>query len=264
VWNKQGKRGDEPLEVSIPVDGGSSPPLAAALCKRALDLVGAALLLALLAPLFAALALLIELESAGPVLYRCRRVGRGGRSFEMLKFRKMREDAGGPPLTSARDERFTRVGAFLARTKLDELPQLWNVLWGEMSLVGPRPEEPAFVAERAAAFAPVLAVKPGMTGLCQLAFARESAVLDREQPERRVARYLEHILPQKLALDALYAHRQSLRLDLRILRWTIVCVLVRREVAVNRETGELSLRRRPLGEELVAGEELLASEQARA
>lgn len=248
--------GDEPLEVTRPLDGPSRPTFAAALAKRVLDLAGAALLLAALALLFLACALLIKRESTGPVFYRCRRVGRHGREFEMLKFRKMWADAAGPPLTSAADERFTRVGAWLARTKLDELPQLWHVLRGEMSLVGPRPEEPEFVAASAAAFAPVLAVKPGMTGFCQLAFASESAVLDRGDPERRVERYLEHILPQKLALDTLYARRQSLLLDLRILLWTLVCVLFRREVAVHRGTGELSLRRRPLmGEELAPGEE---------
>jgi lipopolysaccharide/colanic/teichoic acid biosynthesis glycosyltransferase len=239
----------------MPLDGPSRPTLTGAFAKRLLDLVGAALLLAALAVVFLACALVIKLESAGPVLYRCRRVGRHGREFEMLKFRKMRADAAGPPLTSATDERFTRVGAWLARTKLDELPQLWNVLRGEMSLVGPRPEGPEFVAAKAAAFAPILTVKPGMTGYCQLAFAGESAVLDRDEPERRVERYLEQILPQKLAMDALYARRQNLLLDLRILVWTVACVLLRREVAVHRETGGLSLRRRPRGsEELAIGE----------
>jgi lipopolysaccharide/colanic/teichoic acid biosynthesis glycosyltransferase len=240
----------------MPLDAPSRPTLAAACAKRALDVLGAAVLLAVLAVVFLACALVIKLESTGPVLYRCRRVGRHGREFEMLKFRKMWADAAGPPLTSAIDERFTRVGAWLARTKLDELPQLWNVLRGEMSLVGPRPEEPEFVAARAAAFEPVLAVKPGMTGFCQLAFASESVVLDRGEPEQRVERYVEQILPQKLAMDALYARRQSLLLDLRILLWTVVCVLFRREVAVHRETGNLSRRRRLRGsEELASGEQ---------
>ena len=243
----------EPLEATMLLDGPRRLTLTAALAKRVLDLVGAALLLAALGGVFLASAVVIKLESTGPVLYRCRRVGRHGREFEMLKFRKMWADAAGPPLTSVTDERFTRVGAWLARTKLDELPQLWNTLRGEMSLVGPRPEEPEFVAASAAAFAPVLAVKPGMTGFCQLAFARESAVLDRGEPERRVERYLEHILPQKLALDGIYVRRQSLILDLRILLWTVVCVFFRREVAVHRETGELSLRRR--SEEPATGEQ---------
>ena len=110
----------------------------AAVAKRVVDFVGAALLLAALAAFFAACAFVIKRESRGPVLYRARRVGRYGREFEMLKFRKMWLDAAGPPLTSATDERFTRSGAWLARTKLDELPQLWNVLCGDMSLVGPR------------------------------------------------------------------------------------------------------------------------------
>ena len=223
--------------------------------KRALDVAGATLLLVLLSPVLLACAVLIKLDSRGPVFYRCQRVGREGREFEMVKFRKMWKDAAGPRLTSAVDERFTRVGGWLARTKLDELPQLWNVVHGEMSLVGPRPEEPGFVAARAAEFAPVLTVKPGMTGLCQLAFAHESHVLDRTDPEERIDRYLNHILPQKLALDSLYARQRTLGLDLRILVWTVVCVVFRRDVAVHRETGELGLRKRvqPSDERLAEG-----------
>jgi lipopolysaccharide/colanic/teichoic acid biosynthesis glycosyltransferase len=243
--------------------------------KRLFDFAAAALLLGVFAIFFLACAVVIKLESPGPIFYRSRRVGRHGRQFQMFKFRKMWMDATGPPLTSATDERFTRFGGWLARTKVDELPQLWNVLRGEMSLVGPRPEEPSFVAANATAFAPVLAVKPGMTGLCQLAFARESAVLDRGDPAQRVENYLEHILPQKIAMDVLYARRQNLLLDLRILLWTVVCVIFRQEVAVHRGTGELSRRRRlsPQPEEGLAksqqairqaGDELAATEQTSA
>jgi lipopolysaccharide/colanic/teichoic acid biosynthesis glycosyltransferase len=160
----------------------------------------------------------------------------------MLKFRKMVDGAGGPGLTAVHDDRLTRVGRLLAHSKLDELPQLWNVVRGQMSLVGPRPEDPRFVQTQRAAFAPILEVKPGMTGLSQLAFARESSILD---PDDRVGDYLHRILPQKLALDALYACRRTVGQDVRILWWTAIAVLGRRDVAVHRITGRPGLRRRP-------------------
>jgi len=113
--------------------------------KRLLDITVAALALVVLSPLIALLALAVKLDSRGPVFFRCTRVGRGGRHLAMLKFRKMRDGVSGPPLTAAQDDRFTRIGRFLANTKLDEIPQLWNVLRGGMGLVGPRPEDPAIV-----------------------------------------------------------------------------------------------------------------------
>jgi lipopolysaccharide/colanic/teichoic acid biosynthesis glycosyltransferase len=207
--------------------------------KRALDIVVAAGLLLVLAPVILIVALMIRLESSGPSFYRCPRVGRGGREFGMLKFRKMRNGAQGPALASWDDERFTRLGPFLARTKLDEVPQLWNVLSGQMSLVGPRPEVAAFVEIHPAEFTVIHSVKPGMTGLCQLAFAQESYVLN---PEDRLGHYVNQILPQKIAIDQLYASRRSFAMDTRILAWTALAVLVRREVAVHRRTGDLSLR----------------------
>jgi lipopolysaccharide/colanic/teichoic acid biosynthesis glycosyltransferase len=210
--------------------------------KRVLDGVLAGGLLVLLAPLVIVLAIAIKVDSSGPVLYRCRRIGLRGREFAMLKLRKMWDGAAGPALTAANDERFTRVGRFLARTKLDEIPQLWNVLKGDMSLVGPRPEDPAFVDSHRNEFAPVLEVRPGITGLSQLAFARESEILDADD---RIGHYEQRILPQKLRIDAMYADRRSVWVDLVILRWTAAAVLLRREVAVHRATGKLSLRRRP-------------------
>jgi lipopolysaccharide/colanic/teichoic acid biosynthesis glycosyltransferase len=210
--------------------------------KRLLDAVLAGGLLVLLAPLVVVLAIAIKVDSSGPILYRCRRIGLRGREFAMLKLRKMWDGATGPALTAANDERFTRVGRFLARTKLDEIPQLWNVLKGDMSLVGPRPEDPAFVDSHRNEFAPVLEVRPGITGLSQLAFARESEILDTDD---RVGHYEQRILPQKLRIDAMYADRRSVWVDLVILRWTAAAVLLRREVAVHRATGKLSLRRRP-------------------
>jgi lipopolysaccharide/colanic/teichoic acid biosynthesis glycosyltransferase len=210
--------------------------------KRLLDVSASALLLLLLAPLVLALSIAIKLDSRGPVFYRCRRIGFRGREFGMLKFRKMRDGASGPALTASADERFTQFGRFLAGSKLDEIPQLWNVIRGQMSLVGPRPEDPIFVAERPDEFAEVHAVKPGITGLAQLAFAKESEILD---PEDRVGHYVREILPQKLAIDRLYAERDSLRLYLGVLFWTGAAVLFHRDVAVHRQTGRLGLRRRP-------------------
>jgi lipopolysaccharide/colanic/teichoic acid biosynthesis glycosyltransferase len=207
--------------------------------KRALDIAVAAVLLVLLAPVILVVAAAIKLESAGPAFYRCRRVGKGGREFHMAKFRKMHDGAKGPALASWEDDRFTKLGPFLARTKLDEVPQLWNVLRGQMSLVGPRPEDAGFVELHPAEFKVIHSVSPGMTGLSQLAFARESSVLD---PEDRVGHYVKQILPQKVGIDQLYASKRSLGMDLRILGWTACAVLLRRDVAVHRQTGALSVR----------------------
>jgi lipopolysaccharide/colanic/teichoic acid biosynthesis glycosyltransferase len=208
--------------------------------KRTLDVVVAACVLLLFAPLLAIIALAIKLESRGPVFFRCRRVGFEGAELRMLKFRKMHDGAAGVALTLADDARFTRIGKWLAKTKLDELPQLWNVVKGEMTLVGPRPEDPEFVELRRDDYMVILSVKPGITGLCQLAFAKEGEILD---PTDQVGTYVTRLLPQKAALDRLYAERRSLRMDLRILAWTAVAVFARRDVAVHRTTAKLTIRR---------------------
>ena len=227
--------------IECDVDSSSSRAVTALdqILKRTLDIVVAAALLFVLAPVILIVALAIRIESAGPVFYRCRRIGRGGREFDMIKFRKMHDGARGPALASWEDDRFTKLGPFLARTKLDELPQLWNVLKGQMSLVGPRPEDAGFVNLHPAEFSVIHGVKPGITGLCQLAFARESNVLD---PEDRLGHYVNEILPQKVRLDQLYASDRSIGMDLRILGWTALAVLFGREVAVHRQTGSLSPR----------------------
>lgn len=213
----------------------------AEMLKRSLDFIVAALVLTLLFPLVLIVGIAIKIDSRGPVFYRCRRVGYGGMPLEMLKFRKMHVEAAGGALTSPDDERFTRIGALLARTKLDELPQLWNVLKGEMSLVGPRPEDSSFVALCRSDFDEILTVKPGVTGLSQLAFARESEVINGDD---RYDDYVSRFLPAKVAIDRLYVRRRSFSLDLKILTWTAAAVLLRREVAVHRDTGRLNRRRR--------------------
>jgi lipopolysaccharide/colanic/teichoic acid biosynthesis glycosyltransferase len=212
------------------------------LLKRGLDVVAAASVLLFALPLMIIVAVAIRIESAGPVFYGAERVSRGGRPMRMLKFRKMHRDASGPALTTCKDPRLTRVGAVLARTKLDELPQLINVLRGQMSLVGPRPEHPVFVAARRSDYEEILTVRPGITGLSQIAFAEESRILSQTDPIRD---YVERIFPQKCALDRLYVRRSRLGNDLRILAWTAIAVLLRLPVAVNRATGSMRLRRRP-------------------
>jgi lipopolysaccharide/colanic/teichoic acid biosynthesis glycosyltransferase len=212
--------------------------------KRLIEIVVAATVLLLLAPLVGLLALAIVLESPGGVFYRAERVGFRGKPLRMLKFRKMRREAVGGPLTANGDGRLTRVGAVLTRTRLDELPQFWHVLCGEMSLVGPRPEDPLFVRCRPDDFADILKVRPGISGFSQLAFADEPRILSRDDP---VGDYVHRILPQKCALDRLYVWRGTLRMDARIAFWTVVAVLLRQPVAVHRGTGAMSLRRRRSG-----------------
>jgi lipopolysaccharide/colanic/teichoic acid biosynthesis glycosyltransferase len=154
----------------------------------------ALVILILLAPVIAIVALAICADSPGAPFFRCARVGQHGRPFRMFKFRKMRDGASGPPLTAPQDQRLTRIGAFLARSKLDELPQLVNVVAGQMNLVGPRPEDPRLVAECPDAFRAVARLRPGITGLSQLAFRREAEMLDPGDP---VSDYLERVLPRR-------------------------------------------------------------------
>jgi lipopolysaccharide/colanic/teichoic acid biosynthesis glycosyltransferase len=188
--------------------------------KRALD-AGAALVgLVLTLPLFAVIALLIKLDSPGPVFFRQVRVGRYRRPFRIWKFRKFRHNlaAPGPNLTTRYDFRMTRVGRFLERTKLDELPQLLNVLWGDMSLVGPRPPVPKFLACSPEWWDEVLAVKPGVFGPNQITYRNESALYP-PGCEDVEGFYLQHLLPGKLAVDRDYARHGTLARDL----WLIGC-----------------------------------------
>jgi lipopolysaccharide/colanic/teichoic acid biosynthesis glycosyltransferase len=212
-----------------------------AAAKRTLDFVVAAVALFVLAPLILLVAALVRLDSHGPAFFAAPRVGFGGRELRMLKFRKMHNRAHGIPLTVDDDARFTRVGAVLARFKLDELPQFWHVLRGEMSLVGPRPETVDFVSHHRDAYHEILGVRPGVFGFSQIAFVAEGQILDDEDP---ISHYISDILPQKVRLDLMYARERTLALDVRILLWSAVAVLLRRQVAVNRQTGRMNLRRR--------------------
>jgi lipopolysaccharide/colanic/teichoic acid biosynthesis glycosyltransferase len=226
--------------------------------KRTIDVIVAVVLLVLLAPLLAVIALCVVVDSGRPAFYRARRVGQGGRPLDILKFRKMHAQARGGPLTVAEDARFTRIGRWLAATKLDELPQLINVIQGRMSLVGPRPEDPLFVALDPEAFDVILQMRPGLTGLAQLAFRHESEILDPGDP---IGDYERRVLPQKIALDRLYARSANAQLDFEILAWTAFSTILGIPVSVNRTTARMAMRlggggrRRPRGEHetVVAG-----------
>ena len=194
--------------------------------KRFFDSVVAAFALVLLSPLLLAIALAVRLDSRGLALFRQTRVGRHGVPFRIHKFRTMRDGAEGLQLTLTDDLRVTRVGAWLRRTRLDELPQLIDVLQGTMSLVGPRPDVPRYVAQYPAALRDrVLAVRPGITDPASLAHLNEAALLARAaDPERE---YIEHILPLKLQHAADYAEHATLATDLAVLWRTLRALLTR-------------------------------------
>jgi lipopolysaccharide/colanic/teichoic acid biosynthesis glycosyltransferase len=186
-----------------------------AAAKRGFDLAVSAVALALLWPLLLGLALWVRLDSPGPAYYRALRVGRDGRPFTMLKFRTMAVGADrGAGITGADDARVTRAGRRLRRTRLDELPQLINVLAGDMSLVGPRPESPRYVRYYTPEQLAVLSVRPGVTGPTQLRFRDEAALLTEADVE---AQYLRELLPAKLASDLDYVRRRTLLGDIAIL-----------------------------------------------
>lgn len=187
--------------------------------KRAFDLLFAMPGLVILLPAGLIIAILMRVSNdAGPLIYRGLRVGEGGGLFVVYKFRSMRVVASGLGLTSAVDPRITPLGAWLRRTKVDELPQLWNVICGEMSLVGPRPEDPRYVDWQNPLHREVFSCRPGITGPAQIQFRHEQRLLSEEDVEQQ---YREQILPAKLALDVLYLRGQSVRADLRILARTI-------------------------------------------
>ena len=197
------------------------PPLVMA--KRLFDLLVASLGLLLLAPVLVVLAIWIKLDSPGPVFFRQQRVGRDGKLFRIHKFRTMRVATAGveqPLITVGADPRITRAGATLRRTKLDELPQLIDVVRGDMSLVGPRPEVPRYVALYPDALrAKVLSVRPGITDLASIEYRDESALLARAaDPERE---YVEVVMPAKLRAAARYVDEMSLATDVRVLGSTL-------------------------------------------
>jgi len=187
--------------------------------KRLLDFVLAAVIVVPALPGMAIIALLVKLSSPGPILFRQRRLGRNGAEFEFLKFRTMVNGGhrNGPGVTSKGDTRVTAVGKFLRKSKLDELPQLFHVLSGAMSLVGPRPDLPKYFASLDESQLQVLALRPGLTGRASICFRNEEEVLSQAPKEGLEAFYVAHVLPLKIQLDLEYARTASLARDLGII-----------------------------------------------
>lgn len=193
--------------------------------KRAFDLVVAGGGLLMTSPLLAVVAIAVRLASRGPALFRAPRVGRGGRLFTMHKFRTMTHGRihTGALITGPTDERVFPLGRFLRRTKIDELPQLWDVVRGEMSIVGPRPEDPVIVERHYdEAMRQTLAVRPGLTSPGSLFGSTRIELLEGDDSDEA---YLQRMLQIKLALERVYLDRQSFSYDLRILARTCVTVL---------------------------------------
>lgn len=201
------------------------------LAKRALDIFAAAFGLLLLWPLFLIVAILIKRDSPGPVFFRGPRLGLGGRIFQILKFRTMREEVesyNGPKITANGDGRITPIGKWLRDTKLNELPQLWNVLIGEMSLVGPRPEDPDFAAHWPEdARNEILSVCPGVTSPASISYHDEEKRLS---SDNLMGDYLEKIAPDKLRLDRLYVRHYNLMTDLDAIFWTLIVLVPRMSI----------------------------------
>lgn len=189
--------------------------------KRVFDLLLAATGLLVVAPLLLAVAACIWLTDGAPVFYRQLRVGKNGRPFRIWKFRTMVRNADqlGSELTVGRDPRITRIGSWLRKTKLDELPQLWNVMVGEMSMVGPRPEVPYYVDQYTDQQRGVLELRPGITDPASVRFFDESAILGTAESSEEM--YVRVIMPEKIRLNLEYARRSSLRTDLGIILSTL-------------------------------------------
>ncbi len=197
---------------------GAAPPTATGeTARRLFDASAAALGLLVLSPLLLVVAVSVAASSPGPVFFRQVRVGRGGEPFNILKFRTMRTDAErtGGQLTVGEDPRITRVGRFLRQWKMDELPQLINVVRGEMALVGPRPEVPRYVELYTEEQRQVLTVRPGITDPASVAFRSESELMGRHpDPERY---YIEEIMPRKLSINLDYLSRRTLLSDVGVI-----------------------------------------------
>ncbi len=202
-----------PYELRAQVD--LRLPARATASRRATDclIAGVGLMIATVPMALAAIA--IKLSSPGPVFYRQTRIGRGGLPFCLYKLRTMAVSAGGPQVTAAADTRISPVGRVLRKMKVDELPQLWNVLRGDMAIIGPRPEVPRFVAHYTPAERQLLAVRPGLAGHATLVYPQEYAILrGRSDPE---ATYISYLMPAKIAADLAYEQTRTGWSDLRVM-----------------------------------------------
>lgn len=188
--------------------------------KRFIDISVSFFGIILTSPLFLLIAIAIKLDSPGPIFYKANRVGKNGKHFKLFKFRSMiaNADKVGPPITTKEDARISRTGKFLRDSKIDELPQLINVLLGDMSLVGPRPECPRYVALYSPEQKKVLSVRPGITGAASIAYRNEEKLLSGDDWETI---YREQIMPAKLNRELDYLDRASIITDLKLIMQTI-------------------------------------------
>ncbi len=192
--------------------------------KRLIDVVVASIGLVILAPVFVGVAAIIKVCSPGPILFGSMRVGRGGIPFRMWKFRTMvpGADRMGGSVTTQGDPRVTRIGHILRRSKLDELPNLWNVFVGQMTLVGPRPESPGWVKRYTPEMAQVLETRPGITDVAQVVFRHEEQMLKGVAVDE--AQYVT-VMKWKVALQAEYLRRRSLLIDFKVLKYTLAAIM---------------------------------------
>jgi lipopolysaccharide/colanic/teichoic acid biosynthesis glycosyltransferase len=196
---------------------------AGALAKRSFDLLASGAGLLVLSPVLLGVGLAVRLTSPGPALYRQERVGRRGHPFPLLKFRSMRlgADQTGPLVTGEGDPRITRLGRWLRGRKLDELPQLWNVFRGDMSLVGPRPEVARYVSHYTEQQRRALEVRPGITDPATLEYRDEELLLGAVEPAAREDHYIREVMPRKLQLNLRYLARAGFWSDLGVLARTL-------------------------------------------
>lgn len=188
--------------------------------KRSFDVISAFMALLLLMPLLLLVSLLLKLTMPGPVLFRQTRIGFGGRPFTIYKFRSMKVNRSKVSITLSSDNRITPLGRFLRRSKIDELPQLWNILRGDMSVVGPRPDVPGYSDKLQGSDQLLWTVRPGLTGLDSISYPDEETILD-QQPDPQ--KYYDEVLwPDKVRLNLAYIKNRSFRMDIAIILFTVV------------------------------------------
>lgn len=201
-----------------------TPPSAATMaCKRAFDILCSFLGLTVLSPVLLVVSVLVAVTSPGGVFFRQERIGKDGRPFRIFKFRSMRKDNAGLKITTGNDSRITPVGRFLRKSKIDELPQLINVLAGDMSFVGPRPEVADYVNLYTPYQRQVLLVRPGITGLASIRFRNENDLLTASDDPNRT--YVEQIMPRKIDLDLEYIPHASVFYDIKLIFQTFAVVI---------------------------------------
>jgi lipopolysaccharide/colanic/teichoic acid biosynthesis glycosyltransferase len=189
--------------------------------KRIFDVVASIIGLIVLLPVFIVIAILIKLNDKGPIFYKQKRIGQNFKPFELLKFRTMvvNADKIGPAVTKDGDQRITKIGKFLRKTKLDELPQIWNVIRGDMSIVGPRPEVEKYIQYYKDDYKEILKFKPGITDYATIKYRSEEEILSKYNDTESA--YIEYVLSEKIKLYKTYIKKISFLTDLKIIFWTL-------------------------------------------